>query len=371
MAANPTDNSGAIVACSISESFAEWLASAGGTLAISTYQAGKVALVGWNGQQVSLLLRDFPKPMGMAVRDRQMALATHHEVLLLADAPLLAPELFEQQPGRYDALYLPRVAYQTGDLHVHDVGFGDDGLWLVNTRFCCLSAPSDEFSFAPRWKPPFVSEIVPEDRCHLNGLAIVDGQPRYVTCLGTTDTPGGWRADKATGGVIVSVPDGQIVARGLAMPHSPRWHDGKLWVLNSGEGQLVRVDPAPGTLEVVCTLPGYLRGLCFVGPYAVVGMCQIREEHIFGGLPIGQRFERLLCGVAVVDLRTGGTVGTFEFTSGCHELFEVQFLPGVRQGMILNSRHPAAREAFAAPEFSYWLRPSNEIPLDGSESRDP
>ena len=169
------DNTGEVITCAASESFGQWLAGTGGSLAITTYQAGKVALVGWNGQQVSLLLRDFPKPLGIAVDGPQIALTTRHEVLLLANAPLLAPDLFENQRGRYDALFLPRAAYQTGDLNVHDVAFGAEGLWLVNTRFCCLSALSDKFSFTPRWKPPFVSEVVPEDRCYLNGVAMVDG----------------------------------------------------------------------------------------------------------------------------------------------------------------------------------------------------
>ncbi len=361
------DNSGEVISCAASEAFGPWLASTHGSLAITTYQAGKVALVGWNGRQVSLLLRHFEKPLGIAVHGSQLALATRHEVLLLANAPLLAPNFLEDQPGRYDALYLPRLSYFTGDLNVHDVAFGAGGLWLVNTRFCCLSLASDQFSFAPQWKPPFVSEIVPEDRCHLNGVAMIDGHPRYVTCLGETDTPGGWRKGKATGGTILDYPGGEVVVRGLCMPHSPRWHNGQLFVLNSGKGELLRVDTQRGAVDVVCTLPGYLRGLCFVGPFAVIGLCQIREKHIFGGLPIGERFERLLCAVAVVDLRSGGTLGTFEFTSGCQELFEIQFLPGVRQPMILNDQQPAAREAFTAPAFSYWLRPSNEIPLPDAE----
>src|SRR5262249_9112957 len=142
-------------------------------------------------------------------------------------------------------------------------------------------------------------------------------------------------------------------------PHSPRWYEGQLWVLNSGQGELLRVDATSGDVEIVCALPGYLRGLCFVGHYAVVGLCQIREKHIFAGLPISERFERLLCAVAAVDLRSGQSVGLFEFTAGCQELFEVQFLAGVRQGMILNREQPATREAFTAPGFSYWLRPSN------------
>ena len=371
-----------LIRCAASESFQAWLSGCGGALAVTTYQAGKVALIGWDrpNRQVTLLLRQFPKPLGVAVRRdgpgpggrvRRMALATRHEVLLLADAPLLAGDYLETRNVRYDALYLPRAAYYTGDLNVHDLAFDAEGrLWLCNTRFSCLSWLSDEYSFVPKWKPPFVSDLVPEDRCHLNGLAAgEDGAPRFVTCLGETDTPGGWRENKAAGGVLVDVGSGAVVLRGLSMPHSPRLHDGAMWLLNSGAGELWRVDVARGTHDVVCALPGYLRGLCFVGPHhAVVGMCQIREKHIFGGLPVQQRHAKLLCGVAVIDLRSGARVGLFEFTAGAQELYDVQFLPGVSRPMILNQEKEAARQALTAPAFSYWLRPSNEVrPTPGAD----
>lgn len=351
-----------LIRCDISPDFGEWLSRAGGSVAITTYQAGKVALVGWDGQRVTLLLRQFNKPMGLAVDGPRLALATRHEVGLFSDAPLLAPDYLEGQRGRYDALYLPRVSYYTGDLNVHDLAFGTDGLWLVNTRFSCLAGLSRDHSFLPRWRPPFISETVPEDRCHLNGLAMVDGRPGYVTALGESDRMGGWRDDKAKGGILVAVESGEVVVRGLSMPHSPRWHDGAVWVLNSGAGELLRVDPRSGRSEVICTMPAYLRGLAFVGPYALVGMCTIREKHIFGGLPVQERDARLLCGVAVIDTRTGAAAGTFEFTSGCTEIYDVQFLPGVYRPMIVNPEGEPARQAFTAPEFSYWLRPGSVIP---------
>jgi uncharacterized protein (TIGR03032 family) len=365
-----------VIRVAISDSFQEWMSRCGGALAVTTYQAGKVALIGWDERvrQVTLLLRQFNKPLGLATRGSSLALATRHEVTFFADAPLLAHDYLANQPGRYDALYLPRATYHTGDLNVHDVAFGgsggetdvEAGLWVVNSRFCCLASLSREYSFVPRWKPPFVSEFVPEDRCHLNGLAMLDSRPGYVTALGETDGPGKWRENKASGGVIVHVDSGQSVLRGLAMPHSPRWHDGRLWVLNSGAGELWVVDPQRGTHDVVCTLPGYLRGLCFVGgAYAAVGLCQVREKHIFGGLPVQQRHAKLLCGVAVIDLRTGKQAAMLEFTSGCQELYDVQFLPGVRRPTILNLEREATRQAFTAPGFAYWLRPSSEVSTPG------
>jgi len=356
--------------CHATPGFHAWLAQSNGSLAISTYQAGTVVLVGFDGRQTTILLRQFTKPMGMALQGNRWAIATQYEVLWFANAPPLAYEYREDQPGRYDALYVPRVSYYTNDLNIHDLAFGNETLWLVNTRFSCLASLSKDFTFIPRWQPPFITELAPEDRCHLNGLAIVDGQPKYVTALGTTDTAGGWRPQKATGGILMEVNSGEVLQTGLCMPHSPRWYGDHLWFLNAGAGELCRFDVKARTVEVVCVLPGFLRGLECVGDYALVGLSQIREQHIFGGLPISERTggavaspeNRLLCGVAIVDLRQGTLTGMLEFTTGCHELYDVKFLPGLQRPMLLNLDKPAVREAIATPDFAYWLRPSKQLP---------
>jgi len=358
---SPEVNEPVRVECTSSAEFQGWLSQAGGSLAITTYQAGKVAMVGWDGRQITLLMRQFDKPLGLALKGSRLALATRHDLWIFSNAPLLAHDYLEDHPGRYDALYLPRATFHTGDLHTHDVAFQDEDLLLVNTRFSCLARLSPDYSFTPVWKPKFVSDLVPEDRCHLNGVVVLDGRPKYVTALGTTDTAGAWRENKATGGVLIDVDTDEIIAAGMAMPHSPRWYDNRLWVLNSGRGELLVVDPTTGQSDAVCGLPGYLRGLCFVGPYALVGLSRIREKHIFGGLPIQQRYEKLLCGVAVIDLRTGAWIGMFEFTEGCEELYDVRFLPGVRRPMILNLEKPAVRSAITNPDSSFWLRASSEI----------
>lgn len=350
------------LACSPDPGFAQWIATSGGSLAVSTYQAAKLLIIGWNGEQISLLPRQFDKPMGLDIRGDQLVLATRHEVTIFSDDPVLARHYVHDQPGRYDALYLPRVSYHTGDLHTHDVALTEDGLVLCNTRFSCLASLSDRHSFNAVWRPPFVTDDVPEDRCHLNGLAVVDGVPGYVTCLGVSDRVGGWRDTKVNGGVLVRISDGEVVLGNLAMPHSPRWHDQSLWLLDSGRGQLLRVDPATGTSTVICELPGYLRGLTFVGPYAVVGLCKIREQKIFGGMPVQEKYSQLLCGVSVVDTRTGLTVGHFAITEGCTEIYDIRFIPGRQRVNVLNLERPEARQAFNAPKgIHYWLRPENEV----------
>src|SRR6266850_4591289 len=356
------------IAVSVSPSFAQWMSQCNGSLAITTYQAGKVVLLSWDPKlnQVTLLPRQFDKPMGLARSPdcKRLALATRHSVILLADAPLLAHDYLEDQKGKYGALYLPRAQYFTGDLNIHDLAFdADNKLWLVNTRFCCLSHLADSHSFIPDWKPPFISEIVPEDRCHLNGLAIVNGKPKYVTCLGETNSVGAWRDNKSSGGILIDIESNEIILRGLSMPHSPRWHNNQLYLLNSGAGQLLSFDPKTKQSKIIIELPGYLRGLSFSGNFALVGLCQIREKHIFGGLPVQQRHPKLLCGISIIDLRTSQQIAFIEFTSGVQELYELLFLPNIHRPMILNTDKDATRQAFTAPDFSYWLRPSSEIPL--------
>jgi uncharacterized protein (TIGR03032 family) len=354
------------IQCLASATFKEWLAWTGGSLAVSTYQAGKVAMVGWDGRQVTLLMRDFDKPLGLAAAGNRMVLATRHDLCIFTNTPLLAYEFLEDQPGRYDALYLPRATYHTGDLHTHDVAISAEEIIITATRFSCLARLSFDFNFVPFWKPSFVTDLVPEDRCHLNGLALYENRPKYVTALGKTDKVGGWRENKAAGGIVIDVTTDEIVSEGLSMPHSPRLYDGRLWVLNSGTGELATIDVESGWQNVVCGLPGYLRGLCFIGPYAVVGLSRIREKHIFGGLPVQTRCERLRCGLAVVDLRSGREAGFFEFTAGCEEIYDVQFLPGLKRPMILNLEKPATRQAISNPDSAFWLRPGKEIRDDAA-----
>jgi uncharacterized protein (TIGR03032 family) len=347
--------------CQISSAFEDWLAQSGGSLAVSTYQAGKVAMIGHDGRQVTLLMRDFDKPLGLVATGNRLVLSTRNDLWIFTNSPVLAHEYQDGAPGRYDSLYLPRATYHTNDLHTHDVAVTAEGIVLVATRFCCLAKPSLDFSFIPFWKPKFITDLVPEDRCHLNGVAVRDGEARYVTALGTSDTAGGWRERKADGGVLMDVRTSEIMLGGLSMPHSPRWYDNRLWVLNSGAGELLVVDPQTGRSEVACRLPGYLRGLTFVGPYALVGLCKIREKHIFGGLPVQKDQANLPCGIALVDLRSGTQAGFFEFTEGCEELFEIQFLPHTRRPMILNLDKPQVHQAMNNPSSAFWLRPSSEI----------
>lgn len=327
------------------------LSQLGASLLVSTYQAGKVVAVGVHQGELTLSYHNFERAMGLAVTPDGLAVGARAQVWFLQSTPKLAAHV--EPDGRHDACFLTRSSHFSGEVQAHELawaasrgqGPGVRGqecltpdpcplppgeLWLVNTSFSCLCTLDSRHSFVPRWKPPFVTALAAEDRCHLNGLAMADGMPRYVTALAETDTPQGWRADKVKSGCLIDVASGQTVARGFAMPHSPRVHRGRVWLLHSGAGQLVLVDPASGKTEIVTELPGYTRGLALHDHFAFIGLSKIRETATFGGMPIAERRPELKCGVGVVDLRTGRLAAHLEFVTGVEEIFDVQVLPGVR-----------------------------------------
>jgi uncharacterized protein (TIGR03032 family) len=329
------------------DSFVEVLHRLGASLLVSTYQANKLLAVRASGSGLSTLVRTFDKPMGLAAAGCRLALGTRKEVWYLRNAPDLAPRV--EPAGLHDAYFLPRSAHVTGDIAVHELAWAGEELWVVNTRFSCLCTLHPDYSFVPRWRPPFVTAFTGDDRCHLNGLTIVAERPKYVTTLGETDTANGWRANKPRGGCLLEVSSGEVISRGLSMPHSPRWHDGSLWLLESGTGQLLHVDPASGRRQRVAELPGFARGLALVGPYAFVGLSKIRKTSALDGVPLADRREQLKCGVAVVDLRNGRVVALLEFQTAVEEIFDVQLLPGLRFPEVIGFQQETIQHTFVVP----------------------
>ncbi len=298
----------------------------GVSLAVSTYQAGKVILVRGDGDTLNTHFRNFAKPMGIAMSASRLAIGGSNTVWTYQNMPAVGRKL--DPPGKHDACYLPRLVHVTGNIDIHEMAYAADGtLWLINTRFGALCTLEPDHSFNPRWKPPFLSALAPEDRCHLNGLAMLDGKPRYVTLLGETDSPGGWRANKRDGGLLMDITTNETLLRGLSMPHSPRWYQGRLWLLESGQGGLVCADLEAGTWRTVSRLPGFTRGISFVGPLAFIGLSQVRESATFSGIPLVERLTERTCGVWVVNIQSGETLAFLRFEAGVQEIFSVQVLP--------------------------------------------
>lgn len=341
--------------------FSALLQELGISVLVTTYQAGKLVMLRPDGDHLNTHFRSFNTPMGLAVDGDRLAIGTSMEIWEYHNAPAVARSL--EPAGCHDACFLPRSSVCTGNIQIHEMAWAhapeqDPELWFVNTRFSCLGTRSTIHSFVPRWRPPFITALAPEDRCHLNGLGLVEGRPALVTALGTTDTPAGWRTDKKSGGVLLDVPSGEVIAGGLSMPHSPRWYDGRLWVLESGCGGIGCVDAATGKYEALTVLPGFTRGLDFCGPLAFIGLSQVRESAVFSGIAIAERpLAERCCGVWVVNIETGQTVAYVKFEDSLQEIFAVQVLPGVRHPDVINDQPRVIADAFVVPDEALDLVP--------------
>ena len=355
-----------------SRQFTSWLASQNLSLVFTTYQAGKVFFIGLrqNGQ-LSVFERTFERCMGLYAHNSSLYMSSLYQLWRLENA---------LEPGQiadgYDAVYVPQVGYITGDLDIHDVVLvepaqppkhrGDQqvepqvpslnngrlgGVVFVNTLFSCLATISETKSFVPLWKPPFISKLAAEDRCHLNGLAMRDGQPRYVTAVSQSDVADGWRDKRKDGGCVMDISTNQAIATGLSMPHSPRWYKDKLWLLNSGRGEFGYLDLERGVFEAVAFCPGYLRGLSFCGDFAVVGISKPRHNKTFSGLALDEQLQakqaQARCGLLVIDLRSGDIVHSLRIEGVVEELYDVQVLPGVRRPMAIGLKTDEIRRVIS------------------------
>ncbi|MEM6938356.1 MAG: TIGR03032 family protein [Pseudomonadota bacterium] len=333
-----------------SRQFTSWLHETGGSLAFSTYQAGKLFLIGLAPDgRLSVFERTFARCMGLAFHDETLWVGTLYQLWRFENALPAG-----QNHNGYDRLFVPQLGYTTGDLDIHDVAVDGEGRPLfVNTLFSCLATVDERYSFRPLWRPPFVSKLAAEDRCHLNGVALKDGKPAFATCVSATDVNEGWRDQRVGGGLVLSIDDGEAICEGLSMPHSPRWHNSRLWLHNSGTGEFGWVDQQAGRFEPVAFCPGYLRGLTFTGRYAVVGLSKARDEGTFAGLPLSEalaaRNATPRCALQVIDLERGDVVHELRIEGVVEELYDVVALPSVKRPMALGFKTDEIRRVLSLP----------------------
>jgi len=330
-ASAPQEQKADDVAYSVSGGLAATLAKLNISLALTSYQSGILYLIGRNKEGgINIHQAAMPKPMGLSIGKRgDLTMTAGYQIMRFENI---------LQPGQeinhtFDACYVPRTVHLTGQLDAHDVGIdADDRAVFVNTRFNCLAVPSSRHSFEMIWKPDFISALVDEDRCHLNGLAMENGKPRYVTAVSRSNTIDGWRDRRADGGIVIDVDSNKIVCGGLSMPHSPRMHNGELWLLNAGTGEFGTIEFAKsgkGSFKPKTFCPGFLRGLCFHGNLAFVGLSKPRYKR-FEGLALDQSLKdadsEAWCGIQIIDLTTGSCVDWFRIDGKIGEIYDVQIL---------------------------------------------
>ncbi len=331
-----------------SRQLASWLVERQIALAFTTYQTGKLFLIGvQNDGRLSIFERTFNRCLGLWSDGQSMWMSSLYQLWRFEN---MLPH--GKLADGYDRMYVPQMCYVTGDLDIHDISVDAAGEPVfANTLFSCLARPSRTHSFAPEWSPPFVSRLAAEDRCHLNGLAMRDGAPRYATMVARTDVADGWREHRADGGSVLDVATGAVVADRLAMPHSPRWHRQRLWLLESGSGYLGSIVPQTGRFEPLTFCPGYARGLACVDRFAVVGLSVCRDNRTFQDLPLDDQLTTqqitARCGIVVIDLDTGDLVHWLWIDGVVRELYDVVVLPGARRPMALGFKTDEIRRSIS------------------------
>lgn len=367
------------------------------SLAFTSYQAGRLMLIRSDGQHLDVNFKEFPRPMGLSVNGKGLTMGTFTQVLQFQredgllekikqplptietdiTAPRITPKeavpsaeiqkdtatltdeqkkrtayeesLYAPMDERVDACYITRASHYTGMINIHDIAWGDAGLWAVNSSFSCLCTLEPDFSFVPQWKPYFISELAPEDRCHLNGMALRDGKPAYVTTFSTFDQPGQWRKSREFTGTLMDVASNSILLSNLAMPHSPRWYGDKVYFCASGEGRVCSYDPRTGDMAVIAEVPGFTRGMDFYGPFLFVGLSKMRASDVARPAPLTERYEQTLSGIWIIRLDDNRPVGHMSFTGNLDQIYDVAVLPECSFPEVIEPSHPRMRNHFCYP----------------------
>ena len=344
--------------CKYSQQVPELLSQLNCSIAITTYQAGKVVFISSNeGKTLTQLPRNFERAMGIAEdhENDKLAIACKDEVIVFKNSSELA-KFYPASPNKYDSLYVPRVTYYTGSVDIHDIQFGHDNkLYAVNTLFSCIVRIDGEYNFTPVWKPPFIDKIAAEDRCHLNGMAMIDGKPKYVTAFNSGNEPKSWRENITKTGVVIDVDTNEIISEGLAMPHSPMIINGDLYLLLSADGELVKIDTETGEKETIVNLDGFVRGMSYYNDYLFIGLSKLRESSsTFGKLVPNIKNNK--AGIMIIHLPTKSKVGGIIYDSSLEEIYDVHILKNKIRPNILNTIKPIHKESLSLPDKTYWKK---------------
>jgi len=326
---------------SVSRGFANWMSLQRCSIAFTSYQTGKLFLVGLTpDKKVSFHQQTYQRAMGIHAQRDRLYVGSLFQIWRLEN--VLGPA--ERANKHFDRLYVPRNAQTVGDVDVHEVSVDKAGrIIFVNTKYSCLATVSTKFGFRPIWKPMHISKLAAEDRCHMNGLAMEDGLPRYVTAVSQSDVINGWRERRHEGGVLIDVQNNKVVTDELSMPHSPRVYNGQIYALDSGRGNLIRIDRETGKKEDICFCPGFLRGLSLHNGYALVTVSKPRDGA-FAGLELQEQLKKrdgeAWCGVLIIDLRSGDMVEFIRMDGQIAELFDVAIIPDTLCPMAIGVNSP-------------------------------
>jgi uncharacterized protein (TIGR03032 family) len=335
------------------DGFIAILEHTGASLLVTTYP-GHVGCFGGLDGRLTATFTPWAMPCGIAAQGDRLLIATQREIIAFTRSTRLAPHT-PARPNYYDVIFVPVGGFRTGECHAHDMALDGASVVFANTQFSCLARADGTASFVALWQPPFISALLPQDRCHLNSFALADGRIRYATAFAATDTPRGYRDRPLDAGVLIDVEANAIAATGLLKPHSVRLFGDDLYVLNSAAGEVLRVDLNARGARVLAELPGFTRGLrALGGDVLLVGLSTLRVTARDLDLPITRRHDRLMAGIVALDRRTGARLGTLSLPGAVTEVFDFVVVPGMRRGTVQNPAGPDV--GIETPAGSYWMK---------------
>jgi len=353
-----TNQSLAPFSCKYTPQIPDLLQQLNCSIAISTYQAGKVIFISAkDNNNLIQLPRNFDKAMGIAEDKKKdkIAIACRDEIIVFVNSSDLAIS-YPKNPNTYDSLYVPRNTFHTGSIDIHDLSFGDDGdLYAVNTLFSTIVKIDDNYNFSPYWKPFFIDRIVSEDRCHLNGMAMANGKPKYATAFNNGNTAKSWRDNITESGVVLDIESNRIIAEGLPMPHTPRIFNDELYVLLSATGELVRIDKKTGSYEQIIQVDGFVRGMSLYNDYLFIGLSKLRKNSSsFSKLPFAHKANE--AGILVVHLPTKSISGKITYLTSLDEIYDVHILENKKRPNILNTINEGYKDSLMIPGSTFWRK---------------
>ncbi len=317
------------------------------SLILTSYQADRLITVRSRNQELDTHFMACPRPMGLTVDEHRLTLGIWAQILDFRRDDSVCEKVDEN--GWVDACYLPRASHVSGMINIHDIAWGDEGLWAVNSTFSCLCTIDSNYSFVPRWQPAWISELVPEDRCHLNGMAMREGRPRYVTTFNQEDVRSAWRKNREGRGTLIDIDTDEVLLEGLMMPHSPRYYRGKIYVCESGYGVIWCIDPISGERALFAKLQGFTRGISIKGSLMFVGLSRVRSSEANLSPPLAEEFDETYSGVWVIDIDSGEVVTYLCFDGTVNQVYDVGIVPDARFPQVLEWQDSQIESFFHFP----------------------
>lgn len=325
-----------------------WLNENKCNIAISSYNSHFIFTIGLDDKdQPFLYCKSAPRAMGICYKNNELIASSLGNITTYTNRGELKDNVY----GIFDKNFVPNTTIHRQDVDIHDICKTDDGeIYYISAMFSCICKPSkDNKTFEVYWKPPWISKLAAEDRCHLNGLCCIDGKPRFVSSICQGDIVKTWQEkSRVKQGIIYDLENEEIYCEGLSHPHSPRWYNNKLWLLNSGTGYFGHVEDKKFVEKVF--IPGFIRGLAFHNNFAVVTTSLDRHNKDFEEYELGDNLEKKgtkgKCGIWIINMESFDIIHNFEFKGDVRELYDTVIIPECRRVRVMDVNDPKLVDNF-------------------------